>query len=126
MKKSKKITLYAVGFIALVAILLMAAGQAKAQWFDFGYDTPTSNVTGFKIPTGQYCLTDYRDGNAFTTCYCACEDDCIVVVEEVDPEPTPEPTPEEKPKCNAGRGNDSEGDPDCDPGNSGGHNQGGD
>jgi hypothetical protein len=29
-------------------------------------------------------------------------------------------------KCNAGRGNASEGDPDCDPGNSGGNNQGGD
>jgi hypothetical protein len=31
-------------------------------------------------------------------------------------------------KCNSGRGNDSETTPetDCDPGNSGGHNQGGD
>jgi len=31
-------------------------------------------------------------------------------------------------KCNSGRGNDSETEPenDCDPGNSGGHNQGGD
>jgi hypothetical protein len=33
---------------------------------------------------------------------------------------------EEKQKCNSGRGNQSEGNPDCDPGNSGGHNQGGD
>ena len=35
-----------------------------------------------------------------------------------------------KPKCNSGRGNGSEkknsGDDDCDPGNSGGHNNGGD
>lgn len=29
-------------------------------------------------------------------------------------------------KCNSGRGNGSEGSPDCDPGNSGGHNNGGD
>ena len=37
--------------------------------------------------------------------------------------PPPEPT-----KCNAGRGNASESTPatDCDPGNSGGHNNGGD
>ena len=33
---------------------------------------------------------------------------------------------DDKEKCNAGRGNGSEGDPDCDPGNSGGNNQGGD
>lgn len=38
-------------------------------------------------------------------------------------EPEPEPA-----KCNSGRGNDSETTPatDCDPGNSGGHNNGGD
>jgi hypothetical protein len=33
---------------------------------------------------------------------------------------------DKKKKCNAGRGNGSEGNPDCDPGNSGGNNQGGD
>ena len=38
------------------------------------------------------------------------------------------PPPEEPAKCNSGRGNDSETTPetDCDPGNSGGHNNGGD
>jgi hypothetical protein len=40
------------------------------------------------------------------------------------------PPPTEKPKCNSGRGNGSEIDPvtglDCDPGNSGGKNKGGD
>jgi hypothetical protein len=40
-------------------------------------------------------------------------------------EPCPPPPPE-KPKCNSGNGNGSEGDPDCDPGNSGGNNNGGD
>lgn len=36
--------------------------------------------------------------------------------------------PDEKGKCNSGRGNGSETTPanDCDPGNSGGHNNGGD
>lgn len=40
-----------------------------------------------------------------------------------DTTPPPEPV-----KCNSGRGNDSETEPltDCDPGKSGGHNQGGD
>jgi hypothetical protein len=38
------------------------------------------------------------------------------------------PPPEEPAKCNSGRGNNSETTPetDCDPGNSGGHNNGGD
>jgi hypothetical protein len=38
------------------------------------------------------------------------------------------PPPEEPAKCNSGRGNDSETTPetDCDPGNSAGHNSGGD
>jgi hypothetical protein len=38
------------------------------------------------------------------------------------------PEPEKKVKCNSGRGNGSETTPsnDCDPGNSGGHNRGGD
>jgi len=38
------------------------------------------------------------------------------------------PPPEQKVKCNSGRGNGSETTPanDCDPGNSGGHNNGGD
>ena len=38
------------------------------------------------------------------------------------------PPPPEPAKCNSGRGNNSETEPasDCDPGNSGGHNNGGD
>ena len=38
------------------------------------------------------------------------------------------PPPSEPRKCNSGRGNNSEDTPetDCDPGNSGGHNNGGD
>jgi hypothetical protein len=38
------------------------------------------------------------------------------------------PDPSPKGKCNSGKGNASETDPanDCDPGNSGGHNNGGD
>jgi uncharacterized membrane protein len=38
------------------------------------------------------------------------------------------PDPAPKGKCNSGNGNNSETDPanDCDPGNSGGHNNGGD
>ena len=62
-------------------------------------------------------------------CFCPC--DCSVSpnepVKTEKPEPTPMPTvePTEKPKCNSGRGNGSEGSPDCDPGKSY-KNQGGD
>lgn len=56
------------------------------------------------------------------------EDDDTPPNDEIIPEPevTPEPEDPGKQKCNAGRGNGSEGNPDCDPGNSGGHNNGGD
>ena len=131
--------------IAWIAILLLLIAIAMlalphgASASDVTYDELAPHVLGFEIPTGQYCITDYRDGAAFTQCFCACENGCVdtvnVITERVDktqvptdvPDtpvpPTPEPT--EKPKCNAGRGNGSEGDPDCDPGNSG-KNQGGD
>lgn len=134
MKREKKIMLYSAIFALLVAgILVAGAGASPEVW----YDELVPHVLGFEIPTGQYCVTDYRDGEAFTTCYCPCEtgkcevDPVVPTDEPVDPtetpkppDPTPEPT--KKPKCNSGRGNGSEGDPDCDPGNSGGHNQGGD
>lgn len=42
------------------------------------------------------------------------------------PPPVSEPPAHDKVKSNAGRGNGPEGDPDQDPGNSGGHNKGGD
>jgi hypothetical protein len=44
----------------------------------------------------------------------------------VDNPPEPEPKPEKVKHPNSGRGNGSEGDPDVDPGNSGGRNNGGD
>ena len=64
------------------------------------YDELVPHVLGFEIPTGQYCVTDYRDGKPFTVCYCACEPDC----EESEPQPTltvtsePQPTPTDKPE----------------------------
>jgi len=84
---------------------------------------------------GLLCVSDYNvDGNPTTNCYCPCEPTCQVdtrtvqeVIEDGPVGPTPPPPdPTDKPKCNSGRGNGSEGDPDCDPGNSGDHNQGGD
>ena len=132
-------------YLLLGLILILAAFITTASASDSAYDTPAPNVIGFEIPTGQYCVSDYREGDPFTICYCACEEEeCREVVytkptDEPKPKPTDkpptvvptnEPTPEptdrpEKEKCNSGRGNDSEGAPDCDPGNSG-KNQGGD
>ena len=123
MKKSKKITLYSVAFVALVAIALMAAGKARAvaeqpgqtyEWVGQDGSICTAIITGYGVALD---------------CDCPCHTDCPACeeCETPTPEPTPEPTPTpEEVKCNAGRGNGSEGDPDCDPGNSGGHNQGGD
>jgi len=137
MKKNR--ALWIVVLLILIAICLMLLPTNASAEGDKPYDEIVPHVLGFEIPTGQYCITDYRDGKAFTQCFCACENGCVdtvnVITERVDktqvptdvPDtpvpPTPEPT--EKPKCNAGRGNGSEGDPDCDPGNSG-KNQGGD
>ena len=44
----------------------------------------------------------------------------------VDSPPSNDAPKPDKQKCNAGSGNGSEGNPDCDPGNSGEHNNGGD
>jgi len=77
------------------------------------------------------CVTDVRADGPHTSCYCRCEDGCAAETPENGSlRPTeaigkPQPTENAPVKCNAGRGNGSEGNPDCDPGNSG-KNQGGD
>lgn len=131
MKKSKKITLLSVAFIAVVACLLMAATTARGGGT---IERIEDRIGILHLDTGQTCVITYMGElyEPWVKCYCPCESDC-----EFSPEPTVSPTdetpvpsetpePTEKPKCNSGRGNASEGDPDCDPGNSGGHNQGGD
>lgn len=91
------------------------------------------------------CVLFENDVDFEIECFCPCEDLCPDPTPKKTPKPTdepkstptnrppepsptdkPDPEPTEKPKCNSGRGNDSEGSPDCDPGNSGGKNQGGD
>ena len=149
MKISKKITLLAVAFVAIVALLIF--GPALAN------DSEQVRRDTFYVGDHICVAYDSVDGSSVALeCFCPCEKqieyiertvieevpgDCpeqepceecepVVIVEYIQGPcdepgcPTPEPT--EKPKCNAGRGNGSEGDPDCDPGNSGGHNQGGD
>ena len=111
--------------VLIVLIMASVAGvvEAAEEWW-----TPVS-VEVYEIQTGHYCVTDHRDDGPHTKCYCPCElGMCAEPSEEPKETPTtPEPpVPTEKPSCNSGRGNGSEGDPDCDPGNSGGHNQGGD
>ena len=140
MKKNR--ALWIVVLLILIAICLMLLPTNASAEGDKPYDEIVPHVLGFEIPTGQYCVTDYRDGKAFTQCFCACETcaEPSVITKEVPTTPKdtpvpptdvpdtpvpPTPEPTEKPKCNAGRGNGSEGDPECDPGNSG-KNQGGD
>ena len=77
------------------------------------------HVEVFEIPSGHTCVTDYRDGNAYTQCFCSCgaefeliEEEFELIVEYVDPVPNPEPTPDPT-RCNRGLGNGAER---CDPG----------
>lgn len=123
----------------LVLFLMVGYSVVRANSGPIPYREASSNVVVFELDSGHTCVTDYRNGNPYTQCFCDCESGCVEVVntitERVDktqipidvPDtpvpPTPEPT--EKPKCNSGRGNGSEGEPDCDPGNSG-KNKGGD
>jgi len=130
--------LLAIIFIAMMFLPTLADASGKA-W------TPEHVELSYPME-GWFCL--WTDGE-FNGCWSCCEEECKEVVTEkvtekvietvivkeptekppteVPPteEPTPEPTPEPpKEKCNAGRGNGSEGTPDCDPGNSGKNNGG--
>ena len=112
----------------------------------FAGDAVPDGVEIFRlVDEGLTCVV-WPDGSG--DCYCPCEVDCELektydTPEPGEPTPTdtppdstptplPEPTstpavePTDKPKCNSGGGNGSEGDPDCDPGNSGDHNNAGD
>ena len=139
-------------FMALmVAVLLGMAFWARTN---AGGEKP-EGLYEWAREDGSICSAIVTDNSVALDCDCPCENDCNMsfpwesydvpeptqeVVKEptpyntevvTTPEPTnkpPDPTtaPPEKVKCNSGRGNSSEGDPDCDPGNSGGNNQGGD
>ncbi len=126
--------------LLLIAIAMMFLPKAVSAG-----DWLPNNIGVFQVEDHTCVLYEFNNGvggiEAELECFCPCEG-CKEVVytepEEKDkptppppppPPPPPEPTPEPKPekeKCNSGRGNDSEGSPDCDPGNSGGKNQGGD
>lgn len=120
----------------LILLALIIAAVLVIAFVPLGRADASTSTVPDKVAAWNFdsllCVTDYRDGNPFTLCYCPC-DECvqaivtekIVETEKVVETPTPPPQ-EEKVKCNAGRGNGSEGDPDCDPGNSAGHNNGGD
>ena len=114
--------------LALVILLGATAVSAAGLYPD--------RVEVFEIPSGHTCVLvgDYFE------CYCPCVASVDTIIEYVDTECEDcesctecaeceecEECKEEaeKVKCNAGRGNGSEGDPDCDPGNSG-KNKGGD
>ena len=123
----------------LIVLLLIVIGLMLLPRKAGASDGFPENVVAWEY-AGELFVTDYRNGRPVTKHICPCEVslDCEVSPNGEKPTPTenPQPTPTDKPdptpkptkvKCNSGRGNDSEGSPeDCDPGNSGGHNQGGD
>jgi len=128
-------------FWFLVILLILAFGMMLIPKKAGASDGMPPNVIAWEY-AGELFVTDYdEDGHPRTQHICPCEDDCnienVIVQENVTEKDKPKPTPTapppppiktekpEKVKCNSGRGNGSEGSPDCDPGNSG-KNKGGD
>ena len=114
--------------VVLVIIILLFLPKAVGA----GPELP-EGLGVFYLDTGHACV--YNESSLEWDCYCPCYQGWCL--EEFSPDPTVSPTaekpvpsetpiPTEKPKCNSGRGNGSEGETDCDPGNSGDANQGGD
>ena len=59
--------------LAFVIVLLMT-GFVSA---------PAPHVEVFEISSGHTCVTDYRDGNAYTQCFCPCGEEFeLIKVEE--------------------------------------------
>ena len=127
----KKLIAAVIAFVAIAACFYAVSASGLLP----------EDVEQFYDDCGHVCYV-WPDGSG--DCYPCVSDICQiptdvppVVTEEpkddpteeptLPPPPTVEPTPEptKKPKCNSGRGNGSEGEPDCDPGNSG-KNRGGD
>ena len=127
--KIERITWIIILLCLIILALMMLPKRAGAS------DGLPTGVTVFEV--GDHtCVLYHRGGTSYDEaeleCFCPC--DCSVSpnepVKTEKPEPTPIPPtptvePTEKPKCNSGRGNGSEGSPDCDPGKSY-KNQGGD
>ncbi len=92
------------------------------------------NSTDWVRSDGSICSAIITEYGVALDCDCPCLSNCeetqLTLIPTDKPQPTdkPDPTPKptKKPECNSGRGNGSEGDPDCDPGNSGKKNKGGD
>ena len=130
MKKER--AMWIIILLCLITLgLLMLPKNAGAS------DGYPKGVEVFEVGDHTCVLYSVNGGDkAVMECFCPC--DCSVSpnepVKTEKPEPTKEPTPipptptvepTEKPKCNSGRGNGSEGSPNCDPGKSY-KNQGGD
>ena len=118
-----------VGFLVALIVLgvfLMYVGTASASSGDV--------IQEWYRTDGSICSAIITEYGVAIDCDCPCLSDCTVFEkqETLTPTDTPQETPTAKPKCNSGRGNGSEFIWDgtkwveCDPGSSGGHNQGGD
>ena len=132
----KVIVVAVIVLVSLVALAFIATPAGAGDGLPDG-------IAEWTRSDGSICSANLVAGGIDCDCPCTgCEpeDLCTGPIQHVScletPEPTVSPTgetpvPSETPeptkvKCNSGRGNGSEGDPDCDPGNSGGHNKGGD
>ena len=122
MRKERVLAILIAIFLVLLACLYMSSIVGAS-------DGMPDNIYEWVRSDGSLCSAIITEGAVAIDCDCPCDSDC-----EFSPEPTVSPTVETpvpsetpKPKCNSGRGNGSEGSPnDCDPGNSEGHNEGGD
>lgn len=115
-----------------IAVILLVLGATVAVGAN---SILPDGVVEWTRSDGSVCSAVVSEYGVALDCDCPCDELCVEptvtpkVVHTSTPktqEPTSTPEPTKKVKCNSGRGNGSEGDPDCDPGNSGGHNEGGD
>ena len=106
----------------IVIALLLIPSRVGAS------DGLPDNIFEWVRSDGSLCSAIISEGAVALDCDCPCGELCAEPTVTPKETHTPVPTlvPTDKPKCNSGRGNDSEGNPDCDPGNSGEHNKGGD
>ena len=141
--------LAAVLIVAMIALAIVSIANAQPQepielqpyWILMDGEEKVGLVYG--LDWGSLVV---KDDNLLYTCGCdeCTPDEVGYLVPENTPGPHDTPVPNDTPvptdpppvdtpippepvvRCDAGGGNGSEGDPDCDPGNSGEHNQAGD
>ena len=136
MKKDRAMWIIILLCLITLGLLMLPKNVGASDGYPKGVEV-------FEVGDHTCVLYSVNGGDkAVMECFCPCLSNCEksesqptlsptdkpkepTVVPTVEPTPVPTVEPTEKPKCNSGRGNGSEGSPDCDPGKSY-KNQGGD